>query len=107
MARYLIIESRDPFGGDAATSYELAASLAREGNQVTLLLVQNGVFPARRCRSSSLVEACARAGVRVIADEFSLRERGITRARMSPEVEAAPIDCAIDELERGAKALWH
>ena len=43
MADYLIIESRDPFeSNDVRGSYELATKLAKEGNAVTLFLVQNG-----------------------------------------------------------------
>ena len=49
MAKYLLIESRDPFdSNDVANFHELATGLIREGNEVTLFLVQNGVLPARR-----------------------------------------------------------
>ena len=48
MAKYLLIESRDPFdSNDVANYYNLASGLAAAGNDVTLFLVQNGVFPAR------------------------------------------------------------
>ena len=48
MAKYLLIESRDPFeSNDVAFAYGLASDLAKEGNEVTLFLVQNGVLPAR------------------------------------------------------------
>jgi hypothetical protein len=44
MTKYLLIQSRDPFeSNDAAYSHELAAGVAREGTQVPLFLVQNGV----------------------------------------------------------------
>ena len=49
MARYLLIESRDPFEfADTNYMYDLAGDLSAKGNNVTLFLVQNGVFCARR-----------------------------------------------------------
>ena len=108
MAKYLLIESRDPFESkDVAYYYDLAAGLAREGNEVTLFLVQNGVLPARaNARSEGLAEA-AKAGVKVLADEFSLRERGIGAGGVAKGVKPAPIDTIIDALAAGGKALWH
>ena len=49
MARYLLIESRDGFEwNEVPYFYDLAYGLAREGHDVTLFLVQNGVLAARR-----------------------------------------------------------
>jgi sulfur relay (sulfurtransferase) complex TusBCD TusD component (DsrE family) len=108
MAKYLIIESRDPFeANDVAHCYDLAASLAKEGNTVTLFLVQNGVFPARQGARSAALASLAKANVEILADEFSLRDRGITPGRMTPGVKAAPLDVVIDHLAAGSKALWH
>ena len=108
MGRYLFIESNDPFErNDVERFYDLAASLARAHNEVTLFLVQNGVLPARRSDKSPLLEALREAGVQVLADDFSLRERGIPEARLSPAVRAAPIDAVVQQLTAGAKALWH
>ena len=108
MAKYLLIESRDPFeSNDVASYYELASGLAREGNQVTLLLVQNGVFPARRSSRSGALADVAASGVEILADEFSLKERGITAERMLPVVKPAPLDVVVDHLAEGRKALWH
>jgi len=108
MSKYLLIESRDPFEtNDVAYYYELAQSLVREGNEVTLFLVQNGVLPARRCAKSDPIAACAKAGVKVLADDFSLRERGIDAGRLVAGVQSAKLDAVVDQLEAGAKALWH
>jgi sulfur relay (sulfurtransferase) complex TusBCD TusD component (DsrE family) len=105
---YLLIASRDPYTHvTARRCYELAAELAGEGHRVTVFLVQNGVLPARRGASASALEALARGGIRVLADEFSLRERGIEPQRLAAGVEAAPLDAVIEALESGAKALWH
>lgn len=105
---YLLIESRDPFDCQAAaTQYELAANLVKEGNRVTLFLVQNGVLPARRSKLSELLTRTAGAGVEVLADDFSLRERGIAANRLAEGVKAAPLSVVIEQLAAGRKAIWH
>ena len=108
MAKYLLIESRDPFDSNSvARQYDLAVNLVREGNEVTLFLVQNGVLPARRSESAALLTNAARAGVEVLADDFSLRERGITTDRLAEGVRAAPLDVVIEHLAQRRKVLWH
>jgi len=108
MAEYLLIESRDPFdSNDAGQFYDLAAKLAQGGNQVTLFLVQNGVFPARPCVHSASLSAAANMGVEILADEFSLDERGIAREALVPGVSAAALDVVVDQLADGRKAIWH
>ena len=108
MDKYLLIESRDPFDShDVAHTYDLAQGLAREGNEVTLFLVQNGVLPARRSARSQSLENVARAGVQVLADDFSLRERGITADRLATGVTPSPLDVVIDHMEDGRKVVWH
>ena len=106
--KYLLIESRDPFEtADVSYYYDLAAGLAREGHTVTLFLVQNGVLPARRGAKSDILSAAASAGVETLADEFSLRERGIPADRLAPSVKAAPLEVVVDQLADGRKAMWH
>ena len=108
MARYLFIESRDPFeSNDVGQLQDLALGLAREGNQVTVFLVQNGVLPARRSPRSDGLVRLGRAGIEVLADEFSLRERGIGADRLVEGVSAAPIDVVIEQMVEGRKVLWH
>ncbi len=108
MAKFLLIESRDPFENNiVARQYDLAVNLAKEGNQVTLFLVQNGVLPARPGSYSSLLTNTACAGVEVIADDFSLRERGIGATKLAEGVKAAPLSVVIDQLADGRKAIWH
>ena len=108
MAKYLLIESRDPFDNNVvARQYELAVNLVKEGNEVTLFLVQNGVLPARPGTHSALLTGTARAGVEVLADDFSLRERGIADKRLAEGVKAAPLTTVIDQLAEGRKTIWH
>ena len=106
MAQYLLIESRDPFeSNDVSYYYDLAKGLVEGGNQVTLFLAQNGVLSARPSAQSAALSALARSGVTVLADDFSLRERGI--AKLAEGVAAASIDVVVDHLAAGHRTLWH
>ncbi|HZU89234.1 MAG TPA: DsrE family protein [Stellaceae bacterium] len=108
MTHYLLIESRDPFeSADVAFCYDLAGRLAAAGNEVTLFLVQNGVLPARAGAQTPAFEALAHSGIEILADDFSLRERGIAADRMRPGVKPSPLDRVIDCLAAGCKAIWH
>lgn len=106
MAEYLLIESRDPFeSNDVAYYYDLARGLVAEGNQVTLLLVQNAVLAARPGAQAPALRALVAAGVKVLGDDFALRERGIKK--LADGVKEAAIDVVADHLEAGHKILWH
>ena len=108
MAKYLLIESRDPFeSNDVGYYYDLASGLAGEGHEVTLFLVQNAVLPARRSTKSDGLTKAAAAGVEVLADEFSLRERGIGSDRLAEGVKASPLDVVVDQMADGRKTMWH
>lgn len=108
MAKYLVIQSRDPFEGkDVAHDYDLAKNLKAQGNEVTLFLVQNGVLPARPSTESGALADVAKAGVEVLADEFSLNERGISTDRLVAGVSASPLDKVIDQMAEGRKVFWH
>ncbi len=105
MADYLLIASRDPFSSnDVPTFYDLARGLKERGNAVTVFLVQNGVLPARPSAASDLLTALADGDVTVLADDFSLRERGIST--LADGVTAAPLDVVVDALEAGTKTMW-
>jgi sulfur relay (sulfurtransferase) complex TusBCD TusD component (DsrE family) len=106
MAEYLLIESRDPFESNEVGHYcDLARGLMEAGNQVTLFLVQNAVLAARPSAQAPQLRALAGSGVRVLADEFALQERGI--GRPLDGIQIAPIDIVVDHLEAGHKTLWH
>jgi sulfur relay (sulfurtransferase) complex TusBCD TusD component (DsrE family) len=108
MDTYLFIESLDPFDSADVPAYQdLAAALAREGNRVALFLVQNGVLAARAGARPGRLAELAGAGVEILADEFSLRERGIPVGRLGAGVKPAPLEVVIDHLVAGHKVLWH
>lgn len=106
MADYLLIESRDPFeSNDVGYYYDLARGLAEAGNQVTLFLVQNAVLAARPLARSPALRSLIGTGVTVLADDFALQERGITK--LLDGIRIAPIEALVDHMEAGHKTLWH
>jgi hypothetical protein len=108
MGRYLLIESRDPFDStDTGFVHDLSRTLVQGGHDVTVFLVQNGVLPARPCIHSAALKSLAQAGVTILADDFSLRERGIVADSLVQGVRAAALDAVIDGMADGAKTIWH
>ncbi len=108
MTAYLMIGSRDPFESkDVTQLYAMAAALSREGNKVTLFLVQDGVFAARDSACSAALSAVAADGVEILADAFSLTERGISPAGVTDGVSPAPLDTVVERLADGCKTIWN
>jgi predicted peroxiredoxin len=108
VAKYLLIESRDPFdSADSEYFFELARGISNRGNDVTLFLVQNGVFPLRSgSKHSDSISALLENKIKILADEFSLRERAIKKPLDG--VEVADMARVVDLLlEPGTKAIWH
>ena len=108
MAKYIFIQSRDPFSSlEAAHDVEIIAELARAGGDVTVFLVQNGVLAARRSARSEALSELAANGVRVLADDYSLRVRGIAETRLAPGVRVGSLEAVLDAMVEGSKAIWH
>jgi len=108
MAGYLLIASRDAFESRTVPDYfTMATDLAADGTAVTVFLVENGVLGARRGAVGDALSALTGAGVEVLADDFSLRERGIAVDALASGVAPASLDVVIDHLAAGRKALWH
>ena len=109
MSRYLFIESRDAFESrDTRFVEETATALSERGHDVTVFLIQNGVLAARKNGSEQYLVRLASAGVAIMADDFSLDERGLQTAELGPGIQPSNIDALIDALVHdGAKAIWH
>jgi len=108
MAKYLFIESRDPFDSkDSEYFSELVQGISSRGNEATLFLVQNGVLPLRRgSKQNETISKFIEGKIKVLADGFSLRERAIENPVEG--VEVADINRLVDLLfEPGTKAVWH
>jgi intracellular sulfur oxidation DsrE/DsrF family protein len=108
-SQYVFIESRDPFdSADTGFVADTAAALRRRGRPVTVFLVQNAVLATRHDARGSQVPRLTEAGVTVLADDFSLRERGIESTELGAGVHPTTIDTLVDRLvQPGTKAVWH
>lgn len=109
MSIYVFIESRDPFESrDTDFVVKTATQLKRRGNDVKVYLVQNGVLAARKSARNSHLPRLVEEGITLLADDFSLKERGIETQEMFPSITESSIDALVDFLvEEGAKLIWH
>ncbi len=108
MAKYLLVESRDPFdSADTGNFSDLIQGIADRGNQTVLFLVQNGVLPARKgAKFSDRVSQLLKNKVKVLADGYSVKERGIKS--LVEGVETVSIDDFVKlAMEPGTKVVWH
>ena len=109
MSNYIFIETRDPFESrDTQFVETTATALKQGGHDVTVFLVQNGVLASRRNASDSYLSRLSAAGVNLLADDFSLCERGIQSAELHPGVRPSSIETLVDSLlQSNTKAVWH
>ena len=109
MTNYVFIESRDPFElRDTRFVVETVTALKQLDNEVTIFLVQNGVLACRKKAVGSYLPELARTGVALLADDFSLCERGIQAAEMTTGIQPSSIDSLVVLLAReNTKAIWH
>ena len=109
MTNYLFIETRDPFdSADTRFVEETATALRQRGNEVTIFLLQNGVLATRQNGRESTLSRMAQAGVRILADDFSLRERGIQNGELASGIQQSNIETLVDALvQENTKAIWH
>ena|SRR5215510_4258590 len=107
MAAYVFIESRDPFESrDTEFVEQTAVSLKERGHPVTVFLVQNGVLAARK--NTGRLRRLAEAGVKLLADDLSLRERGIQAGELAQGIKESRIDTLVDAIAQpNTKAIWH
>ena len=109
MSQYLLIESKSPVDG-GAYSFDLASQLRDLQHQVTIYLIQDAVFAARRRfqAGEKLVSDAKTHNLTLLADEVSLRQRGISKERLSDAVRVSNMDELVDlVMEKSDKAIWH
>ena len=109
MANYIFIETRDPFESrDTRFVEETAAALKNRRNNVTVFLMQNGVLACRRKADDPYLARLIKAGVTLLADDFSLSERGIRSEELHEGVRPTSIETLVEALvQTDTKALWH
>lgn len=107
MSKYLIIESCDPYESTHVREHlELSVRLKREGHEVVLFLVQNGVLPTRAGASHEELRETIEAGVEVLVDEFSMCERGIATQDLMRGVAPSALDCVVNRMSEAWKVLF-
>lgn len=108
MTQYLLFLSQDTFAiKEHQYVQNLAGNLRKDGHEVILFLVSNGVFSARSSLAAGPLKSLLAKGVRVWADEFSLRERGIEDHSLLKNLEKKGMDDAITVIAQGSKTIWH
>jgi sulfur relay (sulfurtransferase) complex TusBCD TusD component (DsrE family) len=109
MAKYLLIETKNPLDG-GRYAFDLGQQLQEQQHEVTIYLLQDAVFAARRNFKSGddLVRGAETRGIKVLTDAVSCRQRGVTGDRVSKNVSPSDMDTLVDLLmERSDKAIWH
>jgi len=108
MSDYLFIQSQDPFTeARVAHQYELAAQLALAGNTVSVLLVQNGVIPARKGAKCPSFSDLKNSAVSILADTFSLNQREINIDQLKEGIQPCALDTVIDAMLSCHKVIWN
>jgi predicted peroxiredoxin len=109
MAKYVLVETKNPLDG-GRWAFDLGRQLRELDHDVTIYLLQDGVFSARRRfkAGEELVHQAAGHGVRVLADQVSLRQRGVVADRVAKDVGVSEMSELVDLLmDRSDKAIWH
>ncbi len=109
MAQYLLVESKGALDG-VQYSFDLAQQLRDLKHTVTIYLVQDAVFAARKSfeAGKSLIKEAKAKNLTLLADEVSLRQRGLTKDRLSDSVRVSNMKELVDLLmEKSDKVIWH
>ncbi len=108
MADFFIIQSREPFSDmQAKSDFELIHNLASSGNNVTVLLIQNGVLPARRNSLSKEFDKLCYSDVNIMVDSFSLNQREIKSTELKMGVRISDVKEAVSAMLLGHRVIWH
>ena len=108
MSEYLFIQSQDPFTETRVSyQYELAMRLASVGHDVKVLLIQNGVLPARAGVRCSEIIKLVESPVTVIADKFSLEQREIAHNQLHHNIDVGDEGIVIDAMLAKQKVIWN
>ncbi|MEU1779103.1 hypothetical protein ABZ545_06365 [Streptomyces abikoensis] len=108
MNEYLLIESGGPHAGSGCERFVGDATrLAADGEDVALLLIQNGVTGAVPKALESL-DAYLRQGGDLWVDSFSLRQLAIRADDLLPGVRLVEMSDVAERLLRpGLRVVWH
>lgn len=111
----LIISSKDPYTfKEAQIALDMADQLADLGAQVTVYLIEDGVLAVRAGQMpkngvsvEQRIKSLRNRGVNVLAEDLSLKARGITDDKAVEGVKVSNLDEFVDILmERSNKVIW-
>lgn len=107
MTSFFFIESRDPFTDQRVlTQFELIAQIANAGHSVTLMFVQNGVTSSLKSAIVKHYNLLNHNNISLLADAFSLQQRGITTDELRTEISVTDMSPPIKALLDGQKVIW-
>lgn len=108
MSDYLFVQSQEPFTeARARAQYNLATRLAEAGHNVHMLLVQNGVIPARNGARCTAFDALLISPVKLLAETLSLAQREIGTEQLKSGVQPGELEVVVDALLAGHKVIWN
>ena len=77
------------------------------GSALSAGFAANGANVVLVDRDADGLARLVEAGIGVLADDFSLRERGIPPDGLVRGVQPAPIGTVVDRMADGWKVIWH
>ena len=112
MAKYLFIESRDPFSRlETAETVDLLCTLAQAGCDIAVFFVQNSVLALRSAASATHTSPAKLLGnerIALFADAYALAERGMSAEEIHPGVAIANMEQLVAlMMEDGRKPVWY
>lgn len=109
MEQYLLIESRDHFESNEVNYfYNLAMDLKKQKNEVKLFFLQNAVFSLRKnLQNAEQISNIILLDIPIFLDEFSMKERGLSREKLRHSVIISSLDIIIESMLKQEKVIWH
>ena len=107
-AEFLLVESQGAWSGPMAERFlDDGTALARAGQRVSVLLVQDGVTAALP-GAAAAVDRLTAAGATVWVDDFSLAQRALPADRVVPGAAVVDMDAvAAKLLGDRVRVVWH
>ena len=112
---FLIVLSKDSYSyREAQFALDIAGKLTMEGVEVLMYLIEDGVFavkndqkPKKGLSAEQQIKKLIDIGVDILAEDLSLKARGITGDKIVNGVHVSNLDEFIDVLmEKSGKVTW-
>jgi hypothetical protein len=108
--QHLLVDSHGPWDGPGWSRFlDDAATLARAGRRIRVLLVQDGVLGAVAGASGAAahLDPLLDAGAELCVDQFSWVQRGLAEQRLRPGVRWSDLDEAAGwVLDPDVQVVW-